>query len=129
LHQHKTILNTSIKCTCEIGCERRNRTPKLSRQSSISYRFFSCMDHYALCLSYHSNTEWSFAVFCQAEPPRLVDYAWPQYGITRRTTASGVESRFRNLSITSPALFQLNCAVAAMLHPQVSFIFYFIFFN
>jgi len=43
------------------------------------YIFFSCMDHFALCLLYHSNTPLRLAVFFQAVPPRLVDCMAPRW--------------------------------------------------
>jgi len=53
-------------------------------------------------------------VFRQAGPPQRVDCLAPRWETAlcvfptqRRATASGVEPKFRNLSITSPELYQL----------------------
>jgi len=81
------------------------------------------MLYYVLCLSYHSNTEavlfaclptqklFCLHVFRQAGPPQRVDRLAPRRETAlsvfrkaqRRATALGVEPRFCNLSITSPA--------------------------
>jgi len=57
-----------------------------------------------------------FAVFCEAEPPRRVDCCphddKRRLKDTRGAISSAVEPKFRTLSITSPALYQLSCAAA-----------------
>jgi len=81
--------------------------------------FFSRMDHYALCLSYHSNTDGpicSLLSGLSTTTGRLLGLNMALcvfLNDTRCANASGVKPRFRNLSITSSMLYQLNRATAA----------------
>jgi len=86
--------------------------------------FFSLLDHYALCLSYHSSTErFSLQSFIRLGHHHHEKTVWPQddRGVFlknkpgfdfRRDTPTGVETRFRNLSPTIPTLYQLSCVAA-----------------
>jgi len=79
------------------------------------------MDHYALCLLYYTNTEQSclqfFVRLGHHDGYRLLG---PKMALgiflkdTRRATASGIEPRFCNLSITNPAVYHMSCEAAAI---------------
>jgi len=78
------------------------------------------MLYYALCLSYHSNTEaalfacissgWATTTGRLLGPKMWNSIKCLSPRTQRRATASKVEPRFRNLSITNPALNQLSYA-------------------
>jgi len=87
-------------------------------QYFLTYQSFSSFepDILLLCVCYTTPTQKLFClhVFRQAGPSQRID-CWASRSFSRtqrRATTSGFQSRFRNLWITSPALYQLSHVAA-----------------
>jgi len=71
-----------------------------------SYSFFYRMNHYALCLSYHSNTERSCMQSCRLLGLKMALVGFLKGYATRYRIE--VDPRFRNLSITFIVIFGVS---------------------